>query len=784
MPAGLAQVPGGPISGPQGEARALRTTLVESDFAGLAPGTQAPWTATSELLGQLAFDGWAHGPGSMPVDSIDDAFGFKFAGTTEASSFAASQANGHYVSATLRARYGRRIDLSSARLSFSIDRETWFAARHYALFTSADGFASGAELFDSGSLANNLLAPEEFSFFFPAEGYESVSGPLEIRIYAWEFGYLEHLTSLSGFRIERGVPTSTLDLTGAPGGTVFSEPEDAFYATGTELEVFAVPQPGFKFAGWMGDLQGFGNPRRIVLDADKSVQAQFTPVVPAPMQLGTNLGEVADWSTDWPFIDLHQRIRPWATRAVDGSGPWDSEFHDELPVDADGWPTEVPFLAPNGALHYAHTILSATQEAGLYRLSYEGTGELWFERQLDPVSYPIPTGGPQVWEFSLGAGETVAYEIRSSDALDPLRDFTLVHEQHWSADPAQVFDPLFLQRLEPFSLLRFMDWARTNASQLVDWSDRTLPADASQAQVHGASYERMIELANLTGSDVWFCVPHQATDAFVSELAALIYQDLHPAATVYVEYSNETWNTAGKFPQTIYVQDQGELLGLDANRWQAGHDFVAQRSLAVWHLFEDEFGLEAERLVRVLGGHAANADTTAQRISSFNDPAINPGFEQPDVLAIAPYFGDNFTPETLPPIALAYPLVDDLVGDLSTAAIALAATEILLQQELARSQGWDLVAYEGGQHFVGILGAENDETLTDLLIQSNEDPRMYLRYLEYLDMLAELGVGLFANFTYCGEWSKWGTWGTLRVQDQPLAEAHKYRALIDWNAGN
>ncbi len=38
--------------------------------------------------------------------------------------------------------------------------------------------------------------------------------------------------------------------------------------------------------------------------------------------------------------------------------------------------------------------------------------------------------------------------------------------------------------------------------------------------------------------------------------------------------------------------------------------------------------------------------------------------------------------------------------------------------------GSRLVPYEGGQHLVGIRGAENDDALTALLTAANADPRM------------------------------------------------------------
>ena len=51
-------------------------------------------------------------------------------------------------------------------------------------------------------------------------------------------------------------------------------------------------------------------------------------------------------------------------------------------------------------------------------------------------------------------------------------------------------------------------------------------------------------------------------------------------------------------------------------------------------------------------------------------------------------------------------------------------------------------------------------------------------------MLQAEGVELIANYQLISSWSKWGSWGVLEYQQQPIQEAPKYRALIDWMAAN
>ena len=68
---------------------------------------------------------------------------------------------------------------------------------------------------------------------------------------------------------------------------------------------------------------------------------------------------------------------------------------------------------------------------------------------------------------------------------------------------------LYLSRIAPFSLLRFMDWGATNGSPVVEWADRAHVGDLTYATAAGVPIEVMIDLANTLHVDPWFCVPHQ-----------------------------------------------------------------------------------------------------------------------------------------------------------------------------------------------------------------------------------------------------------------------------------
>ena len=86
-------------------------------------------------------------------------------------------------------------------------------------------------------------------------------------------------------------------------------------------------------------------------------------------------------------------------------------------------------------------------------------------------------------------------------------------------------------------------WVDTNNSTVVNWSDRAHTTDATQATAKGAAWEYAIQLANTAQKDLWINIPAGATTDYVTQLATLLKSSLNADRIIYVEYSNETWNS-------------------------------------------------------------------------------------------------------------------------------------------------------------------------------------------------------------------------------------------------
>jgi hypothetical protein len=68
----------------------------------------------------------------------------------------------------------------------------------------------------------------------------------------------------------------SLDVYSDGNGIVAVDPDQATYTYGTLVNLTAVPNSGYSFSHWSGDLISSNNPENIIMDSDKTVNAHFT----------------------------------------------------------------------------------------------------------------------------------------------------------------------------------------------------------------------------------------------------------------------------------------------------------------------------------------------------------------------------------------------------------------------------------------------------------------------------------------------------------------------------
>ena len=528
----------------------------------------------------------------------------------------------------------------------------------------------------------------------------------------------------------------------------------------------------------------------------------------SPIPVGTNLHRLAFWSSQLPFLDGFKSSRQWLTQDYYSTkneqgeyvNTWNTGEFADLERDANGWITSLP--APEDEPDYSSvgTILYreiGDYPAGKYVVLYQGEGtiEYGFDATKDESASVLGRDVIDVEPTDAGIWLRIT-ETDPNDTGDYLRNIQVIHEEYEYAQD-QIFNPDFLEKIQPFSSLRFMDWMATNHSLQGEWSNRPTPGNSFFAG-EIASLESMVELANRTDTDPWFTLPHMATDEYVINFAEYVKNNLDPELQVYLEYSNEVWNR--DFDQGWWVEERGieEFADLKAGDFAKRIDWYGKRTTEITQMWDEVFAEDKERVIGVLGGQAANSWTARRALQYIwtDEPLSNKEYGI-DAIAFAPYFGSYLgSPEYEAEIASWTEDedggLDRLFEELSTGGLLEDAPPngsleqsynwTTIYADLAQEYNLDLITYEGGQHLRGNDGVEDNQAITKLFTTANRDPRMGEIYQEYYTNLHEQGVSLSVNYTDVSGYNKWGSWGALEHINQ--SSSPKYNVLKSLSANN
>lgn len=483
--------------------------------------------------------------------------------------------------------------------------------------------------------------------------------------------------------------------------------------------------------------------------------------------LGTNIARIDEWSGEYPFLNVFRQSRQWF------SGTW-TTWQDTrtLPLDADGWVTALqPDQQAKATMYWGQGI---RYPSGRYVVTFDGRGTILYSPNARLVD-----GGDNrhVLDVDSTRGGIGLY-LTATDPTNYVKNIVVTPPLPTPAPAGEIFHPTFVDRIKAYKTLRFENWQVTDGQWRVGygnpqrvWSDRPTPNKAQWTQTHGVPLEVCCALANKLGVDAWFCVPHRAEDSYVQSLAQFLVQQLSPGLKIYLEYTNEAWN--GIYDQAAYCREQGVALNLSdqGDPFQAQQRFYAKRATEIFKLCEPI--IPRDRFVRVL---STQTPWVSEQELAFRDTAAHV-----DALAMAPYF--NFRPDeqsTVPGMSL-----DQLFAAINTVLLPRVKTATQSQIPVAAKYGLPVIAYEGGQHLVGLGPWANDSGVNDLYNAANRDPRMGAVYRQWLQDWNAAGGRLLMHFVNCGAYTAGpsGRFGTLEYMEQPRAEAPKYDALQSWIEG-
>ena len=351
-------------------------------------------------------------------------------------------------------------------------------------------------------------------------------------------------------------------------------------------------------------------------------------------------------------------------------------------LDANGWPTEDAwyFLGDPNALANASGTYAikfngeATIAIGTAVTTTTGTTSYVSNQQYDPTTntttatITVPAGLDLSQLFLSNTQQTATSATNTG-----VTNIQLERPTTSGGSTPYAFNSTFTNQelaiASKVNVLRFMDYLGTNSSSQVNWSDRVTPEQVqldpvdplnpTNSRGKGGPLELAVALGNAANKDIWINIPAEATNDYVQKVADLIkygsdgvnpytstqanpvYKPLNPNLHVYVEYSNETWNTAGGFKQNGEITQlaEAEVASYDGAKGALNFDgttnttdladrYSAQRTKQIADIFAGVYGNSAllNTVRPVLDWQKGNGNGTAtQDIKELNDYYNNVG---------------------------------------------------------------------------------------------------------------------------------------------------------------
>jgi len=497
---------------------------------------------------------------------------------------------------------------------------------------------------------------------------------------------------------------------------------------------------------------------------------------PTTQKIGMNLPTHRRYETQIPFVDVFKQTGGYA-----GGSSWQTD--DAITYDSNNYPIEI--VPPDEAFTLFGGNPYAAYPGGTYTLIMEGSGTL--ELGYDASGTFDQDGGEHSYQVNVDPTNLgLKFKITRSNINDNLRNIRFIMPGHENTYLTQPFYPLFLDRLRPFSPIRLMQWQRINDAQITSWEERTKLSYSTQTTDHGPAYEYGIWMANAIDSDIWWSVPVRGDDDFIMNLAQLTLDNLDQELKVYLEYSNELWRPTD---QRTYAVEQGLALWPGIANNDAARRWTAKRSAEIFEIFNDVFGRESNRIVKIIpvwSGQTSYSDDILDAFAQtdIDGVPVNPNEIDPDAITGAPYFGRHVFDEIMQAGTQDTITVPEIIGMLGGShldhGIQRMTNDKDLLDEYNALHGWnmELLAYEGGQALMATPPA-NYPPLEEKLKEANRHPGMYNIYEQYFDAWKGLTDSPFVYFNFVKKYINNDPFGALEHLDQNPEKVPKYKFLID-----
>jgi hypothetical protein len=257
--------------------------------------------------------------------------------------------------------------------------------------------------------------------------------------------------------------------------------------------------------------------------------------------VGANVGMVADYSKETPFVDCLNQYRAFALIGGDS--------YQSAPLDSNGYPTTdffvtLPYIPASTVAQVMHAKMLGASDLPVVSIVPSVT-----------ISNYSVVGDNMTFDINVPAN-TASYPTRiqfnntkrtaGSSTNTGCTGLTIKQPGYTIADTTE-FNPLAVAFNTLYSRLRFMDWLAVNGNvTTITPSDR---ASDTKHITRTVSIEQSCRFANSvgTGKNVWLNIPVAANDALITDIGNAALATLGSNQEAAFQLGNELWNYAPGF---------------------------------------------------------------------------------------------------------------------------------------------------------------------------------------------------------------------------------------------
>lgn len=539
--------------------------------------------------------------------------------------------------------------------------------------------------------------------------------------------------------------------------------------------------------------------------------------VPGSNKLGINIGGTTYWDEGRMFADA--MITAYAINTTN--------------VDSNGWPLVSDFTidvtADKGEMNGTYTLWFDGRATSVQWSVYDDVAQTSTQTQINLTYDSIrnrttgkavvtPSNSIQASLRFVGATRNDGSGQNGAKRIQLMRPVSLGSTTSFAE--TDKFNTNLTNIVQKFQVIRYMDFLATNGNTQTVWSDRTLPNKAFWGREgFGGPWEIVIQHANAMQKDAWINIPAMVNDQYIQNVARTflygsdgvnpyttpqanpVFSPLDPNLKLYVEYSNELWNTQGGFGQSTYnrlsavaeVQaDPSSPLAFDgtttAEEWVLSYRRMAKRGLEVSNIFRGVFG-DAAMMTRVrpiyaTQAYSANVGAEGVRLLQgyYNNMegnfVANP--KPPSYYFYgaggAGYYSPNLTSPSLTIDNIWTSNAMDVNAWRGTAEDIGFVPGVLDVVAL----GVKSVAYEGGPAFDYVNG--NDPAIESVKAAAWSDSRLVSNMVAHHDAWSSFGGETLVYYIAAQGGSRWYQWSF--VQSLYNQDTRKIQAINQLNAAS